>query len=77
MPILAKPFLIFGDEPTGNLDKRTSENTMKLLNQLTKRFGQTLIMVTHDLEIARLSQRMIVLEDGKIISDTALEGEKS
>lgn len=67
MPILAKPFLIFGDEPTGNLDKRTSENTMKLLNQLTKRFGQTLIMVTHDLEIAQNADVVIQIEDGKIV----------
>lgn len=67
MPILAKPFLIFGDEPTGNLDKRTSENTMKLLNQLTKRFGQTLIMVTHDLEIAQNADVVIQIEGGKIV----------
>lgn len=67
MPILAKPFLIFGDEPTGNLDKRTSENTMKLLNQLTKRFGQTLIIVTHDLEIAQNADVVIQIEDGKIV----------
>ncbi len=67
MPILAKPFLIFGDEPTGNLDKRTSENTMKLLNQLTKRFGQILIMVTHDLEIAQNADVVIQIEDGKIV----------
>lgn len=67
MPILAKPFLIFGDEPTGNLDKRTSENSMKLLNQLTKRFGQTLIMVTHDLEIAQNADVVIQIEDGKIV----------
>lgn len=67
MPILAKPFLIFGDEPTGNLDKRISENTMKLLNQLTKRFGQTLIIVTHDLEIAQNADVVIRIEDGKIV----------
>ena len=65
--ILAKPFLIFGDEPTGNLDKKTSENTMKLLNQLTKRSGQTLIMVTHDLEIAQNADVVIQIEDGKIV----------
>lgn len=65
--ILAKPFLIFCDEPTGNLDKKTSEHTMKLLNQLTKRFGQTLIMVTHDLEIAQNADVVIQIEDGKIV----------
>ena len=67
MPILAKPILIFGDEPTGNPDKRTSENTKKLLNQLTKRSGQTLIMVTHDLEIAQNADVVIQIEDGKIV----------
>lgn len=67
MPILAKPFLRFGDEPTENLDKRTSENTMKSLNQLTKRFGQTLIIVTHDLEIAQNADVVIQIEDGKIV----------
>lgn len=65
--ILAKPFLIFADEPTGNLDKKTSENTMRLLNKLTKRFGQTLILVTHDLEIAQRADVVIRIEDGKIV----------
>ena len=65
MPILAKPILIFGDEPTGNLDKRTSENTKKLLNQLTKRSGQTLIMVTYDLKITQNVDMVIQIEDGK------------
>lgn len=65
--ILAKPDLIFADEPTGNLDKKTSETTMKLLNNLSKRFGQTLIIVTHDLEIAQNADVVIHLEDGRII----------
>lgn len=67
--ILAKPYLIFADEPTGNLDKKSSEDTMRLLNDLSKKFGQTLIIVTHDLEIARKADRLIQLEDGKIILD--------
>ena len=65
--ILAKPQLIFADEPTGNLDKKTGEDTLNLLKSCTRRFGQTLIMVTHDLEIARHADRLIHIEDGKIL----------
>lgn len=65
--ILAKPQIIFADEPTGNLDKKTGEDTLKLLCDCSKRFGQTLIMVTHDLEIARKADRVIHIEDGKVI----------
>lgn len=65
--ILAKPQLIFADEPTGNLDKKTGEDTLHLLKSCARRFGQTLIMVTHDLEIARQADRLIHIEDGKIL----------
>ena len=65
--ILAKPQLIFADEPTGNLDKKTGEDTLNLLKSCARRFGQTLMMVTHDLEIARQADRLIHIEDGKIL----------
>lgn len=65
--ILAKPHIIFADEPTGNLDKKAGEDTLNLLSSCAARFGQTLIMVTHDLEIAKKSDRIITIEDGKII----------
>ena len=65
--ILAKPQLIFADEPTGNLDKKTGEDTLNLLKSCARRFGQTLIMVTHNLEIARQADRLIHIEDGKIL----------
>lgn len=65
--ILAKPQLIFADEPTGNLDKKNGEDTLNLLKSCARRFGQTLIMVTHDLEIARQADRLIHIEDGKIL----------
>ena len=68
--ILAKPQLIFADEPTGNLDKKTGEDTLNLLKSCARRFGQTLIMVTHDLEIARQADRLIHIEDGKILDLT-------
>lgn len=67
--ILAKPHIIFADEPTGNLDKKTGEDTLNLLSSCAARFGQTLIIVTHDLEIAKKADRIIKIEDGKIVSN--------
>ena len=67
--VLAKPQLIFADEPTGNLDKKSGENTIALLRDCAARFGQTLIMVTHDLGVASLADRVIQIEDGKILTE--------
>lgn len=67
--ILAKPHIIFADEPTGNLDKKAGEDTLNLLRSCAARFGQTLIIVTHDLEIAKKADRIIKIEDGKIVSN--------
>ena len=67
--ILAKPHIIFADEPTGNLDKKAGEDTLNLLSSCAARFGQTLIIVTHDLEIAKNADRIIKIEDGKIVSN--------
>ena len=67
--ILAKPHIIFADEPTGNLDKKAGEDTINLLSSCAARFGQTLIIVTHDLEIAKKADRIIKIEDGKIVSN--------
>ena len=66
---LAKPHIIFADEPTGNLDKKAGEDTLNLLSSCAARFGQTLIIVTHDLEIAKKADRIIKIEDGKIVSN--------
>lgn len=65
--LLARPQIIFADEPTGNLDKKTGEDTLDLLQQCSEQFGQTLIVVTHDLEIARQADVIVHIEDGKII----------
>ena len=65
--ILSKPKIIFADEPTGNLVKKTAFETLELLMECAGKFGQTLIMVTHDLEIARMSETVITIEDGKVI----------
>ena len=67
--ILAKPHIIFADEPTGNLDKKAGEDTLNLLSSCAARFGQTLIIVTHDLEIAKKADRIIKIEDGKMFSN--------
>ena len=67
--ILAKPHIIFADEPTGNLDKKAGEDTLNLLSSCAARFGQTLIIDTHDLEIAKKADRIIKIEDGKIVSN--------
>lgn len=65
--ILSKPKIIFADEPTGNLDKKTALETLELLIGSAKKFGQTLIIVTHDLEVARMSEAVITLEDGRVM----------
>ena len=59
--------IVFADEPTGNLDTRTGEDTMKLLTECAAEFGQTLIVVTHNPEIAKKAQQIIRIEDGCII----------
>ena len=56
----------FTDEPTGNLDSKTSGDVIKLLRTVNQRFEQTLIMITHNLEIAQLSDRIINIIDGKV-----------
>ena len=66
--ILAKPRLIIADEPTGNLDKKTGEEVLELLTTCAAKFGQTLIVVTHDPEIDRKADVVICIEDGKIVN---------
>lgn len=64
-----KPQILFADEPTGNLDAETSERVVKLLFELNQEAGTTLVVVTHDLELAAKTQRIIRIKGGKIISD--------
>ena len=66
--LIYKPSIIFADEPTGNLDKENSKEVMELLKVSSKKYKQTLVVVTHDLEIASAADRIITLSDGKIIS---------
>jgi len=64
-----QPKILFADEPTGNLDDETSSNVVKLLFDLNQEAGTTLILVTHNLELAGRTQRIIRLKGGKIVSD--------
>jgi putative ABC transport system ATP-binding protein len=66
-----KPKILFADEPTGNLDAETSEKVVKLIFDLNKEAGTTLVLVTHDAEFAAKTQRIIRIKGGRIISDTA------
>lgn len=63
----AKPAIILADEPTGNLDSKTSQEVMGLLKMTSRKFHQTIIMITHNEEIAQLADRIIHIEDGRIV----------
>ncbi len=64
--LVSKPAIVLADEPTGNLDSRTSNDVLGLLKATSQQFHQTLIMITHNNEIAQLADRIIRIEDGKI-----------
>ncbi|MUG23041.1 ATP-binding cassette domain-containing protein [Paenibacillus macerans] len=66
--LAAKPAIILADEPTGNLDSKTSLDVMGLLKVSSRQFRQTMIMITHNEEIAQMADRIIRIEDGKIVS---------
>ena len=64
--LASKPAIILADEPTGNLDSRTSQDVLGLIRTTSERLGQTIVMITHNDEIAQMAERIIRLEDGKI-----------
>ena len=66
--LAAKPAIILADEPTGNLDSRTSQDVMSLLKVTSEKFSQTIVMITHNEEIAQMADRIIRIEDGQIVS---------
>ena len=66
--LLAKPAIILADEPTGNLDPKTGDEVLEVLKKSAAQFGQTVILVTHDMEIAAKADRIVTLEDGRIHS---------
>ena len=63
--MINNPALMLADEPTGNLDSKASDEIISLLKISNKKFNQTVIMITHDLEIAKEAERVITIEDGK------------
>ena len=67
--LAAKPALLLADEPTGNLDSRTSQDVLSLLKVTSRRFSQTIVMITHNEEIAQLADRIIRIEDGRLYTE--------
>lgn len=65
--LITKPAIVLADEPTGNLDSKTSADVLGLLQRTSLEFNQTIIMITHNIEIAKLADRIICIEDGKIV----------
>lgn len=72
--LAAKPAILLADEPTGNLDSATSTDVLGLLKTTGERFDQTMVMITHNEEIAQMADRIVRIEDGKIVSDAGAKG---
>ena len=70
----SKPSILLADEPTGNLDSKNSKEIIELLKKSNKEYGQTIVLVTHDEERAKQADRIITINDGKIIKDETREG---
>ncbi len=64
-----KPKIIFADEPTGNLDSKTTDEVMEILKMCVKEFNQTLVMITHNDEIAKMADEVITIKDGKLLEE--------
>ena len=75
--LYGRPALILADEPTGNLDSKAGEEIVKLLKLANEKYHQTIILVTHDLNIAKEADRVITVADGKIVSDKGTRHERS
>ena len=66
--LATKPAILLADEPTGNLDSKTSQDVLSLMKVTSQKFSQTMVMITHNEEIAQLSDRIVRIEDGRIVS---------
>jgi putative ABC transport system ATP-binding protein len=71
--LLNKPSIVLADEPTGNLDSKSSKEVIELLKFSAKKYNQTLILITHDINIASAADRVITIQDGEIVSDKYLK----
>ena len=67
--LISNPALVLADEPTGNLDTKASEDIMNLLKISNRTYNQTIIMITHDLQLAKQADRIITISDGKIVEE--------
>ena len=67
--LITKPAIVLADEPTGNLDSKSSEEVVELLKKMNKEYKQTIILITHNLDIAAVADRIITIEDGKIVKE--------
>ena len=67
--LVSRPTVVFADEPTGNLDSRTSEEILELIREAVRTYGQTTVMVTHDASAAAIADRMLFLADGRIVNE--------
>ena len=65
--LVNRPEILLADEPTGNLDSKTSDEVIALLKMSAKKYGQTIVMITHDDEIAQVADRILVIEDGQVV----------
>ncbi len=72
--LASKPAIVLADEPTGNLDSATSQDVLGLLKISAEKFGQTMVMITHNEEIAQMANRIVRIEDGKILVPGRVEG---
>jgi putative ABC transport system ATP-binding protein len=72
-----RPKILFADEPTGNLDAANGQNVITLLGELNRELGTTLVLVTHDPDLARHARRVIRLCDGAVVEDSALAGARA
>jgi putative ABC transport system ATP-binding protein len=73
--LVTKPAVILADEPTGNLDSRSSDEVVQMLRQAVDQWGQTIVLVTHDPRVAAYADRIIFLKDGKVVDENRLKGE--
>lgn len=70
--LIYQPAILLADEPTGNLDRRNSEETIELLKLSNRKYGQTVLLITHDEKTALMAERILTLEDGRIIRDEVM-----
>ena len=70
--LIAKPDIIFADEPTGNLDSKSGGEVMEILRNIRKKMGKTLVIITHDIRIARMADRQFTIMDGVVAENTVL-----